>query len=95
MKLLRVERAKDPAKKWRAVFSEHGKEKSTEFGDSTAEDYTQHKDPERRTRYRIRHKRDLDTGDPTRAGFLSMFLLWGDSTSFEKNVADYKKRFSL
>jgi hypothetical protein len=95
MKLLRIEKARDSKKKWRAVFNQHGKETFTEFGDSSAEDYTQHKDPERRTRYRIRHKRDLETRDPTRAGFLSMYILWGDSTSFEKNVADYKRRFNL
>jgi hypothetical protein len=95
MKLLRIEKARDSKKKWRAVFSQHGKETFTEFGDSSAEDYTQHKDLERRTRYRIRHKRDLDTGDPTRAGFLSRFLLWGDSTSLEENLKNYKKRFNL
>ena len=50
-------------------------------------DYTLHKDKERRRRYRKRHEKFLKTNDPTRAGFLSR-LLWGDSTSLKKNISD-------
>ena len=50
---------------------------------------------EKRASYRRRHKKDLRTGDPTRAGFLSYYILWGDSTSVRTNVASYKKRFNL
>ena len=82
-------------KKWRAVFSIDGKEKTTDFGQSGATDYLISKDKERRERYRVRHKKDLKTNDPTRAGYLSYYLLWGDSTSLRKNITDYKKRFDL
>ena len=82
-------------KKWRAVFSIDGKEKTTDFGQSGATDYLISKDKERRERYRVRHKKDLKTNDPTRAGYLSYYLLWGDSTSLRKNIQDYKKRFDL
>ena len=82
-------------KKWRAVFSIDGKEKTTDFGQSGATDYLISKDKERRERYRVRHKKDLKTNDPTRAGYLSYHILWGDSTSIKKNIADYKKRFDL
>jgi len=58
-------------------------------------DYTISKDKERRKRYRARHKRDLKTKDFTRAGYLSYYILWGDSTSLDKNIKDYKKRFNL
>lgn len=92
MKLLRVVHAKNPAKKWRAEFSDGS---STEFGASAYEDYTQHGDEERRRLYRSRHAKDLLTEDPTRAGFLSYHLLWGPSTSLARNIATYKRMFNL
>ena len=78
--------------KWTAIFDDG---KRTSFGHRDYEDYTQHHDKERRDRYRIRHEKDLRTGDPKRAGYLSYYLLWGDSTSLEKNLADYNKRFKI
>ncbi len=100
MKLLKVVPSDKPTKKWTAIFKlDNGKEKKTNFGFKNPKDpkndYTLHKDKERRARYRTRHKKDLDTKDPTRAGYLSYYLLWGDSTSLKKNIADYKKRFNL
>lgn len=59
------------------------------------QDYTQHGDAARRARYRARHARDLRTGDPTRAGFLSYYILWGDSTSMRVNAQKYKQHFGL
>jgi len=84
------------SKKWKAVFrDENGRTISTDFGARGYEDYTIHKDKQRRERYRIRHVKDLRTNDPTRAGYLSYYILWGDSTSLKKNISDYKKRFHL
>ena len=48
--------------------------------DDPDNDYTLHQDKERRNRYIMRSKGHLKTGDPTRAGFLSMFLLWNKKT---------------
>jgi hypothetical protein len=59
------------------------------------DDYTITKDKEQRDRYRERHKKDLKTGDPSRAGYLSYYLLWGDSTSLQMNIEAYKKKFNL
>jgi len=28
-------------------------------------------------------------------GYLSWYLLWGDSTSLQQNIKDYKKKFNL
>lgn len=92
MKLLRVVHAKNPAKKWRAEFSDGS---STEFGASGYQDYTQHKDEERRRLYRARHAKDLLTEDPTAAGYLAYHLLWGPSTSLARNIATYKRMFNL
>jgi hypothetical protein len=92
MKLLRVINARNPAKKWRAEFSDG---KAVEFGQAGAPDYTLSKDKEQRDRYRARHKVDLMTEDPRRAGFLSYYILWGDSTDMGRNIASYKRMFDL
>ena len=95
MKLVKVVKSDRHGKKWKAVFDNDGKSKTTHFGAAGMEDYTQHHDKERRERYRARHKKDLETGDPTRAGFLSYYLLWGESTSLQENLASYRRRFGL
>ena len=82
-------------KKYVATFMINGKEKKTSFGAKGYDDYTIKKDKEQRDRYRKRHSKDLKTGDPTRAGYLTYYLLWGDSTSLKQNIKDYKKRFKL
>jgi len=96
MKLLRVVKSMKQDKKYDAVFlKDNGKEKITSFGASGMSDYTINKDKDRRERYRKRHMKDLKTNDPTRAGYLSYYLLWGDSTSLKKNISDYKKKFKM
>tara|TARA_R100001594_G_scaffold50365_1_gene83507 strand:+ start:103 stop:396 length:294 start_codon:yes stop_codon:yes gene_type:complete len=83
-------------KKYKAVFTyKDGKTKTTHFGAKGMEDYTTHKDKERRSRYRARHKKDLKTNDYTRAGYLSYYILWGDKTNIKDAVKDYKKKFNL
>ncbi len=88
--LIRLEDAKDGKHKFIAHFSDGRK---TRFGAKGYEDYTMHHDVKRRDAYRDRHKKDLDTNDPYRAGYLSRFLLWGDSISLAQNVRDYNRRF--
>lgn len=80
----------NPDKKWRAYFKDGS---HTDFGAKGMDDYTITHDKEQRDRYRQRHKKDLETKDPTRAGFLSYYILWGDSTSREENIKKYKMRF--
>jgi len=92
MKLLEVKKSTRKDKKYMAVFDDGT---STHFGSAGMDDYTITKDKEQRERYRTRHKKDLETKDPTRAGYLSYYLLWGDSTSLKQNIKDYKKRFNL
>ena len=96
MKLLEISQSTKADKKLMAVFeTDVGRKKTTHFGASGMDDYTLTKDKEQRERYRTRHKKDLETGDPTKAGFLSYYILWGDSTSRAANIASYKKRFNL
>lgn len=86
--LKRIARSPAAGKKWRAHFSDGT---VTDFGATGYSDYTKHGDRERRDRYIARHAKDLDTGDPTRAGYLSMFVLW-NKPDFHASVRDYKRR---
>tara|TARA_R110000822_G_scaffold294125_1_gene416157 strand:- start:1200 stop:1511 length:312 start_codon:yes stop_codon:yes gene_type:complete len=103
MKLEKVIKSDAKNKKFTAIFCMcNGKsnccdkeKKKVHFGSKGMDDYTIKKDKEQRDRYRTRHKKDLETKDPTRAGYLSYYLLWGDSTSLQENIKDYKKRFNL
>ena len=71
------------------------KEKTTYFGypspTDPKNDYTRHKDKTRRNRYIWRHMKDTRTGDPTRAGYLSLYVLW-NKPSLKASITDYKKR---
>jgi hypothetical protein len=95
MKLISISDSSKPDKKLMAVFENDGRKKTTHFGAKGMDDYTIKHDKEQRDRYRTRHKKDLESGDPTRAGYLSRFVLWGDSTSRKTNIAEYKKKFNL
>ena len=95
MKLLRVEKLSGDTHKYKAVFDNDGRTKSTKFGASGMDDFTLAKNVEQRDRYRTRHAKDLQTNDPTRAGYLAYYLLWGDSTSLQKNISAYKAKFNL
>jgi len=92
-----VKRSDKPNKKYMATFTDDagGRSKTTHFGQKGAKDYLITKDKERRKRYRDRHRKDLKTGDYKRAGYLSYYLLWGESTSLKENISKYKKRFKL
>ena len=89
---MRLVKSPNPQKKWRAIFEDGT---TTDFGSSAHQDYTQHHSETRRALYRQRHKKDLATKDPKRAGYLAYYLLWGDSTSLEDNLRLYKARFGL
>ena len=95
-KLLHVEASPVAGKKMRAVFfdSESGKKKHKDFGATGYDDYVHTRDKEARARYRKRHAKDLLTGDPMRAGFLSYYILWNKETIHD-SVLDYKRRFNM
>ena len=95
MKLLKIGKSDKPDKKLMATFETDGRTKTTHFGSKGMDDYTITKDKEQRDRYRQRHKKDLDTKDPTRAGYLSWFILWGDSTKIKENIKTFKNKFNL
>lgn len=92
-----IEKGTAKNKKWKAIFyDDKGKKiKTSQFGDNRYEDYTQHKDKKRRSKYRERHKKDLEKGNYMSPGYLSYYILWGDSTSLNTNIKKYKKKFNL
>ena len=91
MKLISIDRSNHPDKKFNATFSDGS---NILFGAKGYSDYTLHKDKDRRERYRARHAKDNLT-DPKSPGALSWYILWGDSTSMQKNILQYKRRFNL
>ena len=94
--LLSVKKAQNGVHKYVATFlMDSGRHKRTYFGAAGMDDYTLTHDKEQRRRYRERHSKDLQTGDPTRAGFLSYYILWGNNTSIRQNIAAYKSRFNV
>jgi hypothetical protein len=96
MKLISVEKSTKPGKKFVATFeTDTGKTRSVHFGAEGMDDYTITHDKQQRQRYRMRHLKDLKTNDPTKAGFLSYYILWGNSTDIDTNITTYKKKFKL
>jgi len=95
MQLIKLEPSPNALKKWRATFGDGKKEKHVDFGSKNMDDYTITHDKEQRERYRKRHRRDLQTKDPMKPGYLSWYILWGDSTDLATNAAVYKRLFNL
>lgn len=96
MKLVSVKAASDGKHKYTAQFlKDNGRIKTTHFGAKGMDDYTITGDRDRRMLYLMRHRERENWDDPTSAGSLSRYLLWGDSTSFSENLAAFKRRFNL
>lgn len=92
---LNIIKSPNPDKKLRAIFTdEDGKETKIDFGDSSASDYTIHKNKLRKDLYLSRHKAREDWLHPMSAGSLSRWILWNTS-DLEKNVKLFKSRFHL
>lgn len=89
-----IRKSSRPEKKWMAVF-ENGR--TVHFGASGYEDYTQHKDPERMRRYRLRHPSGRENHSKSgmyTAGFWAMHLLW-NKPSMQASAKDIERRFGL
>jgi len=98
MKLLKIEKSSRLNKRLVAIFEkDNGKLKKVHFGLKNPKKgtYIDTGDKELRKNYRTRHERDLKTKDPSRPGYLSYYLLWGDSKSLKENIKSYKKQFNL
>jgi|DEB0MinimDraft_10_1074344.scaffolds.fasta_scaffold201754_1 hypothetical protein len=94
IKFIKLEKSKKKGKRYDAIFNIDGKIKKVPFGSDKHENYTIHKDDERRKRYRQRHKRD-NIDIPISAGALSWYLLWGESINLNENIKKFKKKFNV
>jgi hypothetical protein len=95
MKLISITESPKTDKKLMAVFDNDGRKKTVHFGAKGMDDYTLTKDKEARERYLTRHAKRENWNDPMSPGALSKWVLWGNSTSRTKNIAEYKKHFGL
>jgi hypothetical protein len=95
LELISIKKSKEPGKKYTASFMKDGRPLTTHFGAAGMTDFTLSKDPERRRNYLERHRSRENWNDPTSAGSLSRYILWGDSTSIQENIRSFKKRFNL
>jgi hypothetical protein len=94
IKVKSFKKLKGNSKKYEITFEKNGKTYTRKFGAAGMSDYTVHKDKDRRERYISRHKKDLRTNDPMRAGYLSMYILW-NKPSLKSSLADYKRRLNV
>lgn len=68
--------------------------KTIHFGAKNGSTYLEHKDKVKRENYLKRHRVNEDWTKINPAS-LSRWILWGDYTNLNDNIADYKKRFNL
>jgi len=97
MDLVSITKDDNGKNKMVAVFEdkETGRTKTVHFGAVGYTDYTISKDKEKRKLYLARHKPRENWDDYTSPGSLSKHILWGDTTSIEKNIKAFKKKFKL
>lgn len=87
-------KARAKNKKYSIIINTTNGPRRINFGDDRYEDFTQHKDPERKKRYILRHEKNEDWNDPTTAGFFAKWVLWNKPT-IEESIKDIKKRFNI
>ncbi len=103
MWLLSVLRSDRKDKKYKATFCMCTKKneckgsnhKTVHFGQKGYSDYTVHGDDKRKEMYLARHKANENWNDPTTAGALSRWILWGNSRSLTVAIEQFRKRFGV
>ena len=82
------------SKKYKVIVQDEDRKKTIHFGASGYEDYTIHKDDERKERYIGRHEKNENWNDPFTAGFWSRWLLWNKKT-IKQSMGDIHRRFGI
>jgi hypothetical protein len=95
MRLVSVSPSNDFHKYVALVIDDNNREHHIRFGLKGSSDYLHHKDTKRRELYIIRHQKREDWTRSGRlsAGFWSRWILWGNSTSLEKNIAEVRRKY--
>lgn len=94
MKLLEFKPSTRKGKKYMVKIENGDKVKTIHFGASGYEDFTQHKDEDRKERYIHRHQTREDWFNPLTAGFWARWILWNKPT-IDASLSDTVKRFNL
>lgn len=89
MRTYTLTKSKSKNKKWNIKNG-----KTINFGQKGYEDFTIHKDPNRKKNYINRHKKREDWNDLNTAGAWSKGLLWNKST-LNKSIKDMENRFNI
>jgi hypothetical protein len=86
-----------PEKKFMIVYKnpETDREKKLYFGQAGYEDYTTHKDDDRKARYIKRHRGMGEKWrDPTTSGFWALHVLWNQK-SISASIKDTMEKFDI
>lgn len=95
MMTAKLQRSTRAHKKYQvSVFQNNQPVKIIHFGDPEYEDFTQHKDPQRKKNYIQRHKSRESWHDPYTAGFWARWLLW-EKPSMEESKHNISKMFNI
>jgi hypothetical protein len=90
-----LSKSSNPNKKYKVVITDGERKKTIHFGQAGAEDYTIHKDDERKERYINRHKgMGENWKDPFTAGFWALHALWNKPT-LSASLKDIKDKFGI
>jgi len=66
------------------------------FGQAGGSTYIDHGDKAKRDAYLARHGVNRENwNNPRSAGALSRWILWGDYTSIDGNIASFKRKFGV
>jgi hypothetical protein len=100
MKLISIKPASNGKNKYTATFDNDGRTKTTHFGAAGYKDFIQYSKQSkeegamRKAAYLARHKKNENWNDPTSAGSLSRYILWGETT-LSASIKSFKNKFNL
>lgn len=89
---MQVENSNRKGKRFKAIFKNG---KIIHFGQQGGKTYIDEGDKTKRENYLARHKSRENWNDPYTAGALSRWILWGDYTSIDGNIASFKRMFNV
>ena len=87
-----IEKSNRKGKRFKATFKNG---KVIHFGQENGKTYIDEGNKTKRENYLARHKKRENWNDPYSAGALSRWILWGDYTSIDGNIASYKRMFNV
>lgn len=94
--LISIQPSTNKNKKLKAIFYNLNTKryKTVHFGAKNMEDYTIHKNNERKKNYILRHQVNEDWTNPIKAGTLSRYILW-EKKDINDAINNYIKKFNL